>query len=125
VESQELWTGLTGENQSSAQASDACSDRYFAPQIVMQVVAVVKDRFWISPKTAMPPKPALGRVTRVESRTEGAVAAASRWRLGWAFASPASIRFGLALFPVPAHRTGQADFPHPALGKDARLKRSM
>jgi len=24
----------------------------------------------------------------------------------------------LTLFPVPAHRTGQADFPHPALGKD-------
>jgi hypothetical protein len=48
------------------------------------------------------------------------VVLASRWLLGWAFASPASIRFGLALFPVPAHRTGQADFPHPALGKDAR-----
>src|SRR2546427_11210628 len=32
----------------------------------------------------------------------------------------ASVRFGLALFPVPARRTGQADFPHPALGKDAR-----
>lgn len=60
MESQELGTGLTGENQSSAQASDACSDRYFAPQIVMQVVAVVKDRFWISPKTAMPPKPRAG-----------------------------------------------------------------
>ena len=38
--------------------------------------------------------------------------------MGWAFAAPAAIRFGLALFPVPAHRTGQADFPHPALGKD-------
>src|SRR6202035_2757692 len=33
-----------------------------------------------------------------------------------------SVRFGLVLFPVPAHRTGQADFPHPALGKDARLR---
>ena len=31
-----------------------------------------------------------------------------------------SVRFGLVLFPVPAHRTGQADFPHPALGKDTR-----
>ncbi len=38
--------------------------------------------------------------------------------LGFRFA--ASIRFGLALFPVPAHRTGRADFPHPALGKDSR-----
>ena len=26
----------------------------------------------------------------------------------------------LALFPVPARRTGQAVFPHPALGKDTR-----
>jgi len=48
------------------------------------------------------------------------VALASRWLLGWAFASPAAIRFGLALFPVPAHRTGQAELPHPALGKDSR-----
>jgi hypothetical protein len=62
----------------------------------------------------------LGGELEVESRT-GAVALASRWLLGWAFASPASIRFGLALFPVPAHRTGQAALPHPALGKDTRL----
>jgi hypothetical protein len=62
----------------------------------------------------------VNELSRVESRT-GAVTVASRWLVGWAFASPASIRFGLALFPVPAHRTGQADFPHPALGKDARL----
>src|SRR5215472_18288018 len=34
------------------------------------------------------------------------------------FRDVASVRFGIALFPVPAHRTGQADFPHPALGKD-------
>src|ERR1035437_2828094 len=31
-----------------------------------------------------------------------------------------AVRFGLVLFPVPAHRTGQADFPHPTLGKDTR-----
>jgi hypothetical protein len=37
-----------------------------------------------------------------------------------AFAGRASVRFGMALFPVPARRTGQADFPHPALGKDTR-----
>ena len=44
--------------------------------------------------------------------------------LGFRFA--ASVRFGLALFPVPAHRTGQADFPHPALGKDAhRISRHV
>src|SRR5438034_7334445 len=33
-----------------------------------------------------------------------------------------SVRFGLVLFPVPAHRTGLADFPHPALGKDSRFR---
>jgi B12 binding domain len=37
----------------------------------------------------------------------------------------ASIRLGLALFPVPAHRTGRADFPHPALGKDARRNQGV
>ncbi|PYX27361.1 MAG: hypothetical protein DMG77_19070 [Acidobacteria bacterium] len=52
------------------------------------------------------------------------MALASRWRLDGAFASPTSIRFDLALFPVPAHRTGQADFPHPALGKDAHRTKS-
>jgi hypothetical protein len=31
-----------------------------------------------------------------------------------------SVRVDLVLFPVPAHRTGQADFPHPALRKDTR-----
>jgi len=55
------------------------------------------------------PEPTLSGVNEVESRT-GAVALASRWLLGWAFAALASIRFGLALFPVPAHRTGQASY---------------
>ncbi len=64
------------------------------------------------------------KVAGVESRT-GAVALASRWRLDGAFASPTSIRFDLALFPVPAHRTGQADFPHPALGKDAHQRTKL
>src|SRR5438874_5270045 len=36
----------------------------------------------------------------------------SRWLIGAAFAAPTSVRFGLVLFPVPAHRTGLADFPH-------------
>jgi hypothetical protein len=34
-----------------------------------------------------------------------------------AFAERASIRFGMAQFPVPAHRTGQAHLAHPALGE--------
>jgi hypothetical protein len=36
---------------------------------------------------------------------------------GAAFARVASIRLGLALFPVPAHRTEQARFAHSALGE--------
>ena len=36
------------------------------------------------------------------------------------FRRATSVRFGLVLFPVPAHRTGQAELPHPALGKDSR-----
>jgi len=36
-----------------------------------------------------------------------------------------SVRFGLVLFPVPAHRTGLAVFPHPALGKDSRFRARM
>ena len=34
-----------------------------------------------------------------------------------AFARVASVRLGLALFPVPAHRTEQARFAHSALGE--------
>jgi hypothetical protein len=34
-----------------------------------------------------------------------------------AFAERASVRFDMALFPVPAHRTGQAHLAHPALGE--------
>src|SRR3979411_1268738 len=30
----------------------------------------------------------------------------------------------MAPFPHPAHRTGQADFPHPALGQDSTLSRA-
>src|ERR1700686_2528753 len=70
-------------------------------------------------------KPGQGGQPRVESRT-GAVTVVSRRLLGWAFASPASIRLGLALFSVPAHRTGQADFPHPGSRKRRTPhKRSM
>src|SRR2546428_3178333 len=36
---------------------------------------------------------------------------------GRGFRRVSAVRFGLVLFPVPAHRTGLADFPHPALGK--------
>jgi hypothetical protein len=54
--------------------------------------------------------------SRVENRRSFSLPVAC----GLDFRFAAAIRFGLALFPVPAHRTGQADFPHPALGKDSR-----
>jgi hypothetical protein len=38
------------------------------------------------------------------------------------FRVAASVRFDMALFPVPAHRTGRADFPHPALGESSRRR---
>ena len=56
---------------------------------------------------------------RVENRSSGCSLPVAVW-LGFRFA--ASIRFGLPLFPVPAHRTGQAELPHPALGKDSRSR---
>jgi hypothetical protein len=55
--------------------------------------------------------------SRVENRRSG-FSLPVACGLGFRFA--ASIQFGLALFPVPAHRTGQAELPHPALGKDSR-----
>ena len=51
----------------------------------------------------------------VESRT-GAVALAGGSRCCWPLSLDASVSVSaLAPFPVPAHRTGRADFPHPAL----------
>jgi hypothetical protein len=41
--------------------------------------------------------------------------------VGGAFRIAASVRLGVALFSVPAHRTGQAVFPHPALGQNIML----
>ncbi len=56
---------------------------------------------------------------RVENRrSNGSLPVDSR--LGFRLIT--SVRFGLVLFPVPAHRTGQADLPHPALGKDSRFR---
>src|SRR6059036_33244 len=53
---------------------------------------------------------------KVESRT-GAVALVFRWRITGLSPRVASVRFGVALFPVPAHRTEQARFAHSALGE--------
>jgi hypothetical protein len=50
----------------------------------------------------------------VEKRRSGGSLPVAYW-LGFRFA--ASVRFDVALFPLPAHRTGQAHFAHPALGE--------
>jgi len=55
--------------------------------------------------------------SRVENRRSDCSLPVDIW-LG--FRRATSVRFGLVLFPVPAHRTGQAELPHPALGKDSR-----
>src|SRR6059058_4806080 len=55
--------------------------------------------------------------SRVENRRSGFSLPVA---CGLGFRLAAAIRFGLALFPVPAHRTGEAELPHPALGKDSR-----
>jgi len=69
---------------------------------------------WLAINLAYTSDSQLGRVENRRSGFSLPVACG----LGFRFA--ASIRFGLALFPVPAHRTGQAELPHPALGKDSR-----
>src|SRR5215469_2480041 len=60
-----------------------------------------------------------GIMSRVENRRiDGSLPVGVR--LG--FHLVPSVRFDLVLFPVPAHRTGQADFPHPALGESSRSR---
>ena len=56
--------------------------------------------------------------SRVENRRSGISLPVAVWD---AFAWPASIRFGVTLFPVPAHRTGQARLAHPALGESVTI----
>ena len=84
-----------------------------ADEEVVRVLAACKpDRLPVLPLISVG-----GTMSRVENRRSGfslPVAADESFRV------VASVRFGLALFPVLAHRTGQADFPHPALGKDTR-----
>ena len=59
--------------------------------------------------------PVTGVLSRVENRrSSGSLPVAF---VSAAFAGGASVRFGMALFPVPAHRTGQAHLAHPALGE--------
>jgi TolB-like protein len=63
------------------------------------------------------PKPDAFLASRVENRRSDCSLPVD---IGRGFRRATSVRFGLVLFPVPAHRTGLADFPHPALGKDTR-----
>ena len=58
------------------------------------------------------------RMSRVENRRSGFSLPVA---VGLGFRFAASIRFGLTLFPVPAHRTGQAHLAHPALGESVTV----
>jgi hypothetical protein len=61
------------------------------------------------PAYPMTPDEILGRV---ENRRSGGSLPVAIWQR---FRFAASVRFGLALFPVPAHRTGHAELPHQML----------
>ena len=65
-----------------------------------------------------PPPSSNSKGSRVESTT-GAVAL-GRWGVAVAggFRDAGASIHAMAPFPVAAHRTGRADFPHPALGRD-------
>jgi len=54
------------------------------------------------------------RKGRVENRRSGVSLPVAH---NAAFARVASVRLGMALFPVPAHRTERARFAHSALGE--------
>ena len=56
----------------------------------------------------------------VESRRGAVTLVAGGDWLG--FRRAASVRFDMVLFPLPAHRTGRAGFPHPALGESSRFR---
>jgi transposase len=58
-------------------------------------------------------------IGRVENRRSGVSLPVALW-LSFRFA--ASVRLGLALFPVPAHQTGRAVFPHPAFSRPSDLR---
>src|SRR6266568_2534605 len=59
----------------------------------------------------------------VESRC-GAVTLGRTYPLPPLSSGGALVVHTIAPFPHPAHRTGQADFPHPALGQDFTLSRA-
>jgi Transposase DDE domain group 1 len=66
-----------------------------------------------------------GRLAGYEGRVEdgrgGGSSPVGSWR---PFRAAPAVRLGLAPFPVPAHRTGRADLPHPALPCDFRPSHS-
>src|SRR5206468_5395560 len=59
----------------------------------------------------------------VESRC-GAVAVGRTYLLSASFVWRCLSGSAVTPFPHPAHRTGQADLPHPALGQDVTLSRA-
>src|SRR3954470_5365851 len=67
-------------------------------------------------RTAAPPSVTIG-LTEVESEC-GAVTVGRSYLLAAPFVWRCLSGSAMAPFPHPAHRTGQADLPHPALGQD-------
>src|SRR5258705_11814679 len=68
--------------------------------------------------SAMPPRADKPESTRmVESRC-GAVAVGRTYLLSASFVWRCLSGSAMTPFPHPAHRTGHADLPHPALGQD-------
>jgi hypothetical protein len=66
-----------------------------------------------------------GRLAGYEGRVEDGRGSVSLPVGLWTpFRAPPSVRLGIAPFPIPAHRTGRADFPHPALPCGFRPSRS-
>src|SRR6202165_3650213 len=64
-----------------------------------------------------------GRLKRVESRCD-AVALGSSISVAAPFVRRCLTSSTMSPFSHPVHRTGQADFPHPALGQDFTLSRA-
>jgi hypothetical protein len=85
--------------------------------MAMRALANFRGKMMLTGDSAQNPRSMGAMASRVENRRSNCSLPVVN-RLGFRFV--ASIRLGLVLFPVPAHRTGQADFPHPALGKDTR-----
>src|SRR5258708_36093238 len=88
--------------------------RHFAPCIDVVIVCSLRE-----------PKKCVFHLSPADVWSRG-VARWFRWSLSVAdpFVSRCLTSSAVLPFPHPAHRTGRADLPHPALGEDSRNRRS-